>query len=93
MKVRGWLSGQSLLSQPIAPGTWCSKDRAAQPVPEEGFCLSGEHLAFPILGRKRASELMAKQNMVKGKGRREAAAGLGTVFKTDSSDRYTTTKT
>lgn len=38
------------------------------------------HPTSSIPGRTRASELMAGQDTPKGKGRKEAAAGLGTVF-------------
>lgn len=85
-------TGPPVLSQPQTPGTWCSEEGTAQSVPAEGFYPSGgyrRHPTFSILGGRRTSELIAEQNMDKGKGRKEPAAGLGTGLQKEFREVHT----
>lgn len=50
---------------------------------------TGGHPTFSILGGRRTSELIAEQNMDKGKGRKEPAAGLGTVLQKEFREVFT----
>lgn len=82
-EVRGQLPGSPSLHNRQLQGTGVAKRELPslplQRAPAHQVVTSG-HSTFSIPGRTRASELTAGQDLPKGKGRREAAAGLGTVF-------------
>ena len=70
-------------ARPACPFTASSSRGLPSPSPR-GLLSSGGHWRAPKLFQAWKKKAMAEQNMAKGKGREEAAGGLGTVFQNRS---------